>query len=220
MLNKYFYILSKKASRKNLYKFIYKSLKKNLKKNHKILNIGAGGEIEEYIKKFSNNIYSIDIDKRRKPNQVLDICDDNFIKKLNYKPSIVFCFEVLEHTENPIKAVENIFGVIKKGDRVLVSVPFNFHIHDEPIDYYRFTQYGLKLLLKKFSKIEIKKRNGWLESIFVNFIRLEKEKNRFAKLLGRFFIVLYFLLYPIIIVIQKIFISDKLTTGYFVEATK
>jgi len=205
MFNKYFYILSKKASRKNLYQFIYKSLKKNLKKNHKILNIGAGGEIEEYLKEFSNNIYSIDIDKRRKPNQVLNICDNKFKKKLNYKPSIVFCFEVLEHTENPIKAVENIFAVLKKGEKVLVSVPFNFHIHDEPFDYFRFTQYGLKLLFKKFSKIEIKKRNGWLESIFVNFIRLEKEKNQFSKLLGNFLKKYYFFFFQLLLLIKKFF---------------
>lgn len=220
MLNRYFYNLSKKASRKNLYQFISISLT-NLKKRDKILNIGSGGEVEEYIKKITKkNIYSIDIDKKRKPDQVLSICDDKFIKKLNYKPSIILCFEVLEHTSNPIKAVENILRILKKGDKAIISVPFNINIHDEPFDYFRFTEYGLRLLFKKFSKFEIKKRNGWLESIFVNFIRLEFEKNLFSRWLGRFFSILYFLIYPIILIIQKIFTSDKLTTGYFVVATK
>ncbi len=181
MFSKIFYHLSKKASRKNLEVFISNSLQEaGLKKReHKVLNIGAGGEIEKFIR-----IY------------------------------------FLEHTHNPLKAIENIFSILEKGDMVLVSVPFNFHIHDEPHDYYRFTYYGLKMLFKNFSDIKIKKRNGWLESIFVNIIRLEKENNLLSRMFGRLFLLLYYLLLPIILVFQKIFTSDKLTTGYFVEAIK
>lgn len=221
MISKILLQLSKKASRKNLESFINKSFQDCLsEKNHKILNIGAGGEIEKFIKKYFNNIYSIDIDKNRKPDQLLDICDENFLKKIVFKPTIICCFEVLEHTHNPLKAVENIFELLDKGDKVFVSVPFNFHIHDEPHDYYRFTYYGLKLLFNKFSNVQIKKRNGWLESVFVNIIRLEKENNLLSRVCGRIFLILYYLLYPIILIIQKIFPSDKLTTGYFVEAIK
>ena len=221
MISKFLLYLSKKASRKNLELFINNSFQDCLSgKNHKILNIGAGGEIEKFIKKYFNNIYSIDIDNNRKPDQLLDICDENFLKKIAYKPTIICCFEVLEHTHNPLRAVNNIFGLLEKGDKVLVSVPFNFHIHDEPNDYYRFTYYGLKLLFNKFSNVQIKKRNGWLESVFVNIIRLEKENNLLSRVCGRIFLILYYLLYPIILIIQKIFPSDKLTTGYFVEAIK
>ena len=222
MFSKVFYYLSKKASRKNLEVFISNSLQEaSLKKReHKVLNIGAGGEIEKFIRKYFNNVYSIDNDKIRKPDQVLDLCDEKFSEKINYKPTIICCFEVLEHTHNPLKAIENIFSILEKGDIVLVSVPFNFHIHDEPYDYYRFTYYGLKMLFKNFSDITIKKRNGWLESIFVNIIRLEKENNLLSRMCGRIFLLLYYLLLPIILVFQKIFTSDKLTTGYFVEAIK
>ena len=84
----------------------------------------------------------------------------------------------------------------------------------------RFTFYGLKMLFKDFSEVNIIKRNGWLESIFVNIIRLEKEKNILAKITGKLFIILYFLLMPVILIIQKIIPSEKLTTGYFIEAKK
>ena len=102
----------------------------------------------------------------------------------------------------------------------LVSVPFNFHIHDEPNDFFRFTFYGLKMLFKDFSHVKIKRRNGWLESIFVNIIRLEKEKNFLSKIVGKIFVLLYFLLLPLILIIQKIIVSEKLTTGYYIEAKK
>ena len=126
----------------------------------------------------------------------------------------------MEHTKNPSKAIQNIYNILKKDDFFLVSVPFNFHIHDEPNDFFRFTHYGLKMLFNDFAEVEIKRRNGWLESIFVNIIRLEKEKNILSKIIGKMFILIYTILLPLIILIQKIITSEKLTTGYYVEAKK
>ena len=225
MIQKILNLLSKKASRKNLNKNILKSFAKikNKKTKVKVLYIGSmeqGDLDEDLITNNFEDIFSIDIDQQRNPNQVIDICDDHFSQNLKYKPNLACCFEVLEHTTDPQKAVNNIYSVLNKGDFCLVSVPFNFHIHDEPNDFYRFTFYGLKMLFKNFSEVKILKRNGWLESIFVNIIRLEKEKNILSKNIGRIFIILYFLLMPIIIIIQKIIPSEKLTTGYFVEAKK
>jgi SAM-dependent methyltransferase len=220
VIKKLLHLLSKKASRKNLYKNILISFGKIKNEKTKLLNIGSGGDIENLITNNFEDIFSVDIDPKKNPNQVIDICEDHFSQNLKYKPNLVCCFEVLEHTTNPQKAVNNIYSILDKGDFCLVSVPFNFHIHDEPNDFYRFTFYGLKMLFKNFSEVKIIKRNGWLESIFVNIIRLEKEKNILSKNIGRLFILLYFLLMPIIIIIQKIIPSEKLTTGYFVEAKK
>jgi len=217
---KILYFLSKKVSRKNLYKFIYASIKKINNKNNKVLNIGSGGEIENELKKYFNNLYSIDIDKKRSPDQIIDLCDKNFKKKIKFKPNLVCIFEVLEHTKDPKLAINNIYKLLKKNDYCLASVPFNFHIHDEPNDFWRFTYYGIKFLFKDFSEINIKIRNGWLDSIFVNIIRLEKEKNFFSKITGKTFILIYFLTYPLIQIIQKIITSKKLTTGYYIEAKK
>ena len=87
-------------------------------------------------------------------------------------------------------------------------------------DFFRFTEHGCKLIFKDFSNVKVLKRNGWLESIFVNCIRLEKEKSIISRIIGKLFIILYLLLYPIIILLQKIAPSRKLTTGYFIVATK
>ena len=222
MLSKILLNLSKKASRKNLDNFIKISFNKEITKNKasKDLNVGSGGNLENLIKKNFDDVFSIDIDKERKPDQIIDICDENFEKKINCEPSLVCCFEVLEHTKNPSKAIQNIYNILKKDDFFLVSVPFNFHIHDEPNDFFRFTHYELKMLFNDFAEVEIKRRNGWLESIFVNIIRLEKEKNILSKIIGKMFILIYTILLPLIILIQKIITSEKLTTGYYVEAKK
>jgi hypothetical protein len=217
-----FHFFSKKASRKNLYNLINSNINiiKTNNKKIKLLNIGAGGEIEDIIKKKINYYYSIDIDSKRNPNQVIDICDKKFLKKIKFKPNLIFMFEVLEHTKKPEIAIKNIYNILKKGEYCLASVPFNFHLHDEPNDFYRFTKYGLELLFNSFSKVQIINRNGWLDSIFVNLIRLEKENYLLSKVTGKLFIIIYFLLYPLIQLLQKIIISDKITTGYFVVAIK
>jgi SAM-dependent methyltransferase len=222
MVSKILHKLSKKASRKNLINFIELSFKNELDKNRKIkvLNIGSGGELEDLIKKTFRNVYSIDIDKKRSPDQLLDVCDIDFQDKIKIKPSLVCCFEVLEHTKNPNKAIKNIYNILDKDDYFLASVPFNFHIHDEPNDFFRFTYFGLKMLFNDFSKVTIKRRNGWLESIFVNIIRLEKEKNILSKFVGKAFILIYFILLPLILIFQKLVVSNKLTTGYYIEAKK
>ena len=221
MISKMLHSLSKKASRKNLYNFIKSSFDEKIKiKEINVLNIGSGGELESLIKKNFKNVFSIDIDENRNPNQKIDICDDNFSSNIKTKPSLVCCFEVLEHTKDPKKAIRNIYSILKKGDYFLASTPFNFHIHDEPNDYFRFTYFGLEMLLNDFSEVKIKKRNGWLESIFINIIRLEKEKNVLSKILGKSFILIYFIFLPLILLIQKIITSEKLTTGYYIEAKK
>ena len=214
--------LSKKLSRKNLYYLIIKSFNKikKDKKNYNVLNIGAGGEIKNIIRKNFKKVFEIDIDSRRNPDQIIDLCNDRFSKIIRCKPNLVCIFEVLEHTTNPLKAVNNIYKIINKGDFVLASVPFIFHIHDEPHDYFRFTKFGLKLLFKDFANVKIYERNGWLEAIFVIFIRLEKEKNILSRLLGKTFTIIAFLMLPLILLIQFIFPSKKITTGYYVEAQK
>lgn len=220
----YFFVkLTKLISRKNLYKLIQQEIDfiVTQKKNIKVLNIGSGGDIENFIKKNKNlKLISMDISKKRKPDVIYDISKNDVQDKIKFKPDVVTIFEVLEHVKNPDKAVQNIYKILKKNDICLCSVPFNFHIHDEPNDFYRFTHYGLKYLFRNYKDVVIKRRNGWLESIFVNFIRLFYEKNYLSKLLGLGFAILYFILYPLVIILQKIFISDKLTTGYFVKATK
>jgi SAM-dependent methyltransferase len=227
MINKvnfFFLKISKLISRKKLYSFIKEEISKELLLSDKklnILNVGSGGDIQKFLQKFKGiNLLNIDIDQLRKPDIVCDITDINLSNKINFEPDIVCIFEVLEHVKEPHNAVRNIYKILKKGGKCICSTPFIFHIHDEPNDYFRFTIYGLQFLFKDFSGINIIKKNGWLESIFVNFIRLIKEKNFILKVISIIFMLLYFLAYPLIIILQKFTNSDRLTTGYFLKAIK
>lgn len=217
--------LSKKISRKNLIKFTEENIEKILKEqggiDHiKVLNVGAGGDMEDLLKSKFKYVQSIDIDIKREPDHVIDICDLNQLKKLPFTPQLICVFEVLEHTTNPIAAIDNLYEIMDNGSYVMLSCPFVFHIHDEPYDFFRFTKYGLKHLFKNFSEVEILSRNGWLETILVLFVRLRLEKSLTGKFIGNLFILVYFLLTPITFLLQKKIKSDKMTTGYFLSAKK
>ena len=216
------YSLDKKMSRNRLDNFIKKDIDDfKKKKDPKILFVGSGGELNNYVKNFSTYLYSIDIDPSKKPDQIIDLTDPNFCQNyLGEKVNLVCIFEVLEHTKNPSLAIKNIYNLIDKDSVVLLSTPFIFNIHDAPNDFYRFTKYGLKEIFKEFSKVEIKEKNGWLESIFVLIMRIKKSRSFLNKILGNSFLLLYFFLYPLILIIQSIFKTNGLTTGYYLKAIK
>ena len=100
----------------------------------------------------------------------------------------------------------------------MVSTPFIFIIHDAPNDFYRFTKYGLKEILKIFQSRD--KRKKWLARIFSFLQRIKKSSSLLNKILGNSFLLLYFLLYPLILIIQNIFKTSGLTTGYYLKAIK
>lgn len=79
----------------------------------------------------------------------------------------ILCLAVLEHIENPIKAVGEVRRVLKPGGATLFYVPFLFYYHAEPgyyKDYWRFTHDAIEMLFREFSKVEIAKVRGALET--------------------------------------------------------
>ena len=217
--------LSKNISRKNLFNHLDSYIKKIEHENDqlneiKVLNIGSGGDIENYLRSIFQFVCSVDIDEKREPDLVIDICKKEQLSQLTFTPQLICMFEVLEHTEDPISAVNNIYEMLDQDGYVLFSSPFIFHIHDEPYDFYRFTKYGLKHLFRKFEEVEILSRNGWFETILVLFVRLRLEKSLIGKIIGNGFILLFYLLTPVTWLLQKTIKSDKMTTGYFLYAKK
>lgn len=72
------------------------------------------------------------------------------------------CLEVLEHLPDPFKATDEIFRILRPGGFLIGSVPHLSRLHEEPHDYYRYTAYGLQIMLKRsgFTEIFIHKRGG------------------------------------------------------------
>lgn len=60
----------------------------------------------------------------------------------------VVCFEVLEHVPDPALFLGEIRRVLKPQGRLLLTMPFMFEQHEVPLDYQRYTEFGLRRLLE------------------------------------------------------------------------
>jgi SAM-dependent methyltransferase len=63
----------------------------------------------------------------------------------------IICTQVLEHVPDPFAAVNELYRILRPYGSLLITAPFLNNYHMEPDDYWRFTEYGLKHLLKEFS---------------------------------------------------------------------
>src|SRR5437868_5557765 len=75
------------------------------------------------------------------------------------------CDAVLEHVENPERAVAEFSRVLRPGGFMHVVVPFCHPFHAYPSDYRRWTTEGLKILLHQFEVVEVGVRTGPTASI-------------------------------------------------------
>lgn len=75
----------------------------------------------------------------------------------------IICSSVIEHVENPIRAVEEIYRVLKPGGYAYFYAPFIFYYHAEKgyyKDFYRFTYDGWEYLTRQFASREIEPVHG------------------------------------------------------------
>ena len=131
----------------------------------------------------------------------------------------VAAFEVLEHLTNPQNAVAEFYRVLKKGGMLILSARFLFPIHDAPYDYFRFTKYGLRELLKDFKEVEIRSIDLPMEALLSQKSRLSFEKSIPAFLRAINFAICI-MSYPLVKICARLLQSDFATSGYYVKARK
>lgn len=100
-------------------------------------------------------IDTLDIDSTSGATFVADICQDNSVSMPAGTYDYVLCTEVLEHTKAPFDAVREIRRLLKKGGLLFLSVPFNLRIHGPLPDCWRFTEHGLRVILRGFEILEL-----------------------------------------------------------------
>ena len=72
----------------------------------------------------------------------------------------IVCSEVLEHCARPWVVLSNLSQALAPGGYIVITVPFGFHRHAYPNDYYRFTAEGLGVILADAGFVEYEYEYG------------------------------------------------------------
>lgn len=132
------------------------------------------------------------------------------------------CTSVLEHLEDPEKALRECHRVLKSGGIAVYSVPFIWHLHEEPRDFFRFSKYGLEYLFKKagFEILEIKPLTGFwgtFGQLFVyNLYRLNRGPLRILRVIDALGLVLQGIAY----LLDRVDRTEQWTSLYMVAAKR
>lgn len=168
-----------KTIRKNVCAFLSLAAKKYDKKGKLILDIapqiheGAGS----YFRK--GKVETLDLNPESNSTYIADITKNNRSVIKGETFDVVVCTEVLEHTLNPFEAVQEIYRILKPKGVAFISVPFNFRIHGPLPDCWRFTEHGLRELLKKFNSINLEQINTEGRQLMpVHYTIIAKKKNK------------------------------------------
>lgn len=75
----------------------------------------------------------------------------------------VTSFQVMEHLCEPQTMLNEAFRILKKDGNIILTVPFQWWVHEAPYDYFRYTLYGLKYMFAKagFEDIQVTPANGF-----------------------------------------------------------
>jgi SAM-dependent methyltransferase len=81
----------------------------------------------------------------------------------DYVADTVVCLSVLEHLSEPQTLLNEAHRIMKPGAVMILQVPWQWRLHEEPYDFFRYTPYGLKYMFEKagFKDIEIEATSGF-----------------------------------------------------------
>ena len=200
-------------------------LKWRFKNSDVVLDIGCG-EKPYYQQSIKAKIVCVDIKHTEKVHVVCDAMSLP-LKKSSFDG--IICVNSLYYCSNPFMTIKEFSSILRKNGKLVLIMPFMYPIHDAPEDKYRFTEYGIKELLKEdFIIKEIKTIGGifYLPAVFfhslIKGVPLMVPK-AIRKIISFFTIII---LYPFYFIAQLISVFDFLDksgrwpTYYFTIAVK
>lgn len=114
------------------------------------LDIGCG--VKPY-RKFYNTMYYFGLDLPSSIHSIklsADIIyDGNILPIKNDSVDSVVTNQVLEHVFEPEHFLSEIRRILKINGKLFITVPFIWDEHEKPVDFARYTSFGIKYLLQK-----------------------------------------------------------------------
>jgi SAM-dependent methyltransferase len=133
----------------------------------------------------------------------------------------VLCTAVLEHLEEPAKALAEARRVLRPGGLAIYSMPFIWHLHEEPRDFYRYSKYGLRYLFEEagFEIEEIRPLSGFWVTFGQLLVYYLSRANRIAVLRrSGVMVAIALLIQGVAAVLDRVDRAEAWTWAYLVTA--
>lgn len=138
----------------------------------------------------------------------------------------VVAFEVLEHMAEPGRLLEESRRILAPGGLMMISVPFQWWVHEGPRDYYRYTRHGLAYLMNKagFEIDTIVPTSGfwsmWVLKLNYQTARLPRGPRPLRRLMRAVLIPFWWSGQTLAPILDRLWPEERETAGYFVTARK
>ena len=139
----------------------------------------------------------------------------------------VTSFQVLEHLHSPQNMLDEAYRILKDDGQIMLTVPFQWWVHEAPYDYFRYTPFGLKFLFEKagFEDIEVIANSGFFTmwTLKMNYfsVRLIRGPRLLRRILKIIFTFIWFISQKLASTLDKLDKDWALeSAGYTVLARK
>ena len=106
------------------------------------------------------------------------VCDLSAIPVEDGRFDAIFFNQVMEHLPEPKLAIRELYRVLKPGGRMIFTAPLFYEEHEQPYDFYRYTQFAVRYLFTG-AGFQID-RLDWLEGYYST---VAYQMNRMARYL-------------------------------------
>jgi SAM-dependent methyltransferase len=83
------------------------------------------------------------------PHDVDFVADAYDVPLPDSSADTVLVTEVLEHLEEPVRALEEVRRLLRPGGAIIITTPLLFPVHEKPRDFFRYSPYGLEHVMRR-----------------------------------------------------------------------
>jgi len=185
-----------------------------------LIDVGCGtSQYKGFILRNSSVVEYVALDREKRAE--IDILGDAYNIPRHGEFDTVLCTSVLEHLEEPVLALEEMNKALRPGGHIILTTNFIWHIHEEPRDFFRYTEYGLRYILERsgYEIVDLEPITGFWVTFGQEFCYYINKFNHYSLLKPFVYILSRFVLF-VSLFLESIDKDVSFSSTYIVVAKK